>query len=392
MNKEVQQPIHHHSNSHPLETEPVDRDRMVAIDDVDINVSLPHRDKRLKSCIGGDFENGCNNSNNVLKNNDDENSLKKDNVPSVALHSTPQSVAKNTQSNNDRQLLLTDMFDSIYETVNKHNPKQEDVRVESDYIPQDEVRCIDNRKESLTSTFDSFVSAVQNADRPPLEDRQQHTTYELRSEDCGHTVLELDDDDEEELDNDLIATLDSAIKENTALKEQLVLLKRKYEELLVATNGGITSTTSGGLTNFNGVKPSGTIVSLKAVKPIIQKYYDEHCVEGFLPWRQEENIRQLIKKEHAKLDIRHYYANKLMNDKQLKGYIYRLSDMYREVINVQTSIKEAKKKTISNEILSTLAVHPLIEPGSVPAAYVIQGIFVSGPFRSRVHFILLTLC
>ena len=356
---------------------------MVAIDDGD-NVSLSHRDKRVKSCTRGDVENGCNtnnyDNNNLLKNYYDKNSPKKDNDNT---NLSPQSVAKNTQNNNDRQLLLTDAFDSIYETVNKHNPKREDVRVELDCIPQDEVRHINNRKESLTLTFDSFVSTVQNADRPPSEDRQQHTIYELRSEDdCGHTVLELDDD-EEELDCDLIATLDCTIKENTELKEQLLLLKRKYEELLVATNGGITSTISStssstGLTNFNGVYPSGLIVSIKQVKSVIQKYYDEHCVEGVLPREQRENIRQLIKKEHARLDLRHYYANKLMNDQQLSNYIYRLTVKFRECMNLRTSIEEAKKRDLLHEIMQSLEEGaPFIEPGSDEAARVIQGVFVS---------------
>jgi len=156
--------------------------------------------------------------------------------------------------------------------------------------------------------------------------------------------------------------------ENAKLKEEVATLRIMIQEL---QGSAVANTT-------NGVHQSGRIVSLKAVKPVIKKYYDEHCVEGVLSPEQREKIRQLIKKEHAKLERDHYYANELMTNEQLSSYIYRLTNKYKTNLKSRANELETKKKAILDVILSDLSKNEsIIEPGSNEAARVIQGIFVS---------------
>jgi len=199
--------------------------------------------------------------------------------------------------------------------------------------------------------------------------------------------------EDDELENgDLIADDIVAFYE-----EKLERVKQQYSEenaslkakvlSLNAIVQGLQQSTVKGKRLMDGITSSGRILSLLAVKPIAQKYYDEHNVGGILPPEHQKELRQLIKDQHAELNPNHYYAKELMNDQQLKGYIYRLTDAGKEVVKRVAMDKLAKKKAILDDILSKLPKNePLIEPGSREAAYIIQCIFVSGSFRSCMLF------
>ena len=221
--------------------------------------------------------------------------------------------------------------------------------------------------------------------------------------DCD-TDIDFDSDDEEELDDDLntvlrsslellkhqhnntIQKLESTVVENETLKAYVVSLESKIQELQqIIARGG------------NGSSSVNRKRTLKVVKDIAAKYINDHDLDistrrkinnlikdGYL-----DDLRELVQKEHAKLDQDHRLAQDLMTNEQLSSYIYRLTDEYREESRMRTAEKHAKKREILDDILSNLEKNAqLIDLGSDQLAYVIQCIFVSHPLLNYIRLLL----
>lgn len=191
------------------------------------------------------------------------------------------------------------------------------------------------------------------------------------------------DDEEEELDDELLVELERVkqqySKENAALKADVVSLESRIQELeeLVAR-----LVARGNSSNGNG--STNRKKALKVVKDIAKTYINEQCLDigtkskinNLIKDKSLDDLRQLVKDEHAKVDQDHRLAKKLMDDRQLYGFVYRLSNKYWEESKRRTAEKLAKKKEILDAILSDLERNAqFLNPNQ--AAYVIQCIFVS---------------
>ena len=252
----------------------------------------------------------------------------------------------------DDNLLVDESISRLFESLHQETngfvlPPQRNVSIyEEDGLLSDA---------SISELFDSLQHEISDGDGNIILVSNEDLIVDLSEE------VEVIEHQQQQINNTTLAA------ENAKLKAEVASLKSIIQELQGSAVGNTT----------NGVTSDGRIVSLKAVKPIAQKYYDEHSVGGTLSLEHRENLRKLIKKEHAGLDEHHYYAKELMNDKQLDGYIQRLTSVYKEKVKRLTLEKLAEKKAILEDILSTLEKNVCIAPGSYQSAYVIQGIFVS---------------
>jgi len=203
--------------------------------------------------------------------------------------------------------------------------------------------------------------------------------------------IDFNSDDEEELDDDLNTVLrsslellkhqhnnttlelESTVAENETLKAYVVSLESRIQELeqLVARVGNTSS-------SVNRKK------ALEVVKDSARTYINEHCLDigtkskinNLIKDKSLDELRQLVKDEHADLDQDHRLAKKLMDDRQLYTFVYRLTNEYKEESKRRTADKLAKKKEILDAILSDLERNAqFLNPNQ--AAYVIQCIFVS---------------
>lgn len=188
------------------------------------------------------------------------------------------------------------------------------------------------------------------------------------------------DDEEEELDDELLVELERVkqhySEENEALKADVVTKENRIQELeeLVARLG------ARGNTHYSRK------LALKVVDDITEEYINDHSwdigtkskINNLIKAGYLDELRQLVKDEHAGLDQDHRLAKELMTDEQLSTYTYKFSNTYQETQKRRRSRRLAAKQTITDEILLELEKNvPFIEPGSKEAADIIQCIMVS---------------